>query len=198
MIFSYSKYVPVVIEVCTRLIELHINDEGIYRKVGQKQVVTALRAQLNRGILNIDVSDYNWDNPHAVVSLLKCFLNELPDSLTTSQYYNDFIQMCRIEHHHIRLLAIKKLLNKLSVYNYESLKYLSAHLRRVAAAYQHNKMTIKNLCIAFSQSIIRHNEANCETIKTDHVTQSLLIELILISVNKFVVSLGLKHFLLNC
>ena len=74
-----------MIEVCTRLIELHIIDEGIYRKVGQKQVVNSLRSQLNRGILNIDVSDYNWDNPHAVVSLLKCFLNELPDSLTTSR-----------------------------------------------------------------------------------------------------------------
>lgn len=81
---SVSPFIPVAIEVCTRLIELHITDEGLYRKVGQKQVVTALRAQLNTGILNIDISDYNWDNPHAVVSLLKCFLNELPDSLTTS------------------------------------------------------------------------------------------------------------------
>ena len=35
---SVSQYVPVVVELCTRLIELHINDEGIYRKVGQKQV----------------------------------------------------------------------------------------------------------------------------------------------------------------
>lgn len=82
---SVSPYVPVVVEVCTRLIELHIIDEGIYRKVGQKQVVSSLRAQLNKGILNIDISDYNWDNPHAVVSLLKSFLNELPDSLTTSR-----------------------------------------------------------------------------------------------------------------
>ena len=90
--------------------------------------------------------------------------------------------MCRIDHHHIRLIAIKKLLRKLSIYNYETLRYLSAHLRRVAAAYQHNKMTIKNLCIAFSQSLIRLNEANCETIKSDHVSQSLLIELILIYV----------------
>lgn len=125
------------------------------------------------------MSDFNWDNPHAVVSLLKCFLNELPDSLMTSLFYNDFIQICRIENHSTRLLAIKKLLHKLSPYNFESLKYLSSHLRRVAAAHQHNKMTIKNLCIAFSQSIVRHNEANCETIKSDHVLQSLLIELIL-------------------
>lgn len=74
-----------MVELCTRLIEIHITDEGIYRKVGQKQVVTSLKVQLNQGVLNIDISDYNWDNPHAVVSLLKCFLNELPDSLTTSR-----------------------------------------------------------------------------------------------------------------
>jgi hypothetical protein len=180
---STSPYVPVVIEVCTRLIELHINDEGIYRKVGQKQVVNSLRAQLNQGILNIDISDFNWDNPHSVVSLLKCFLNELPDSLTTSNLYSDFIQVCRIDHHQIRLMAIRKLLRKLPVHNFEALKYLSAHLRRVAAAYQHNKMTIKNLCIAFSQSIVRHKDANCETIRLDHVAQSLLIELIIIYVS---------------
>ena len=180
---SISQYVPVVVELCTRLIELHVNDEGIYRKVGQKQVVTALKQQLNRGILNIDVSDYNWDNPHAVVSLLKCFLNELPDSLSTSQYYHELIQMSKIDNHHTRLLNIKKLLHKFSAYNFETLKYLSAHLRRVAAAYQHNKMTIKNLCIAFSQSIIRHNDASCETIKADHLNQSLIIEIMLVYVS---------------
>ncbi len=180
---SVSHYIPAVVELCTRLIELHVNDEGIYRKVGQKQVVTALRAQLNRGILNIDVSDYNWDNPHAVVSLLKCFLNELPDSLTTSQNYNEFIHVSRIEDHQTRLVAIKRLLHhRLAACNFETLKYLTAHLRRVAAAFQHNKMTIKNLCIAFSQSIVRHNDANCETIKADHVSQSLIIELMLIYV----------------
>jgi hypothetical protein len=40
-------------------------------------------------------------------------------------------------------------------------------------------MNVKNLCIAFSQSIVRHNDANCETIRSDHVQQSLLVEIIL-------------------
>lgn len=73
-----------VVEICTRLIELHITDEGLYRKVGQKQVVCLLRNQLDTGVQHIDVNDSNWNNPHVVVSLLKCFLNELPDSLATS------------------------------------------------------------------------------------------------------------------
>jgi hypothetical protein len=93
--------------------------------------------------------------------------------------YNDLIQACRVEPHHQRLAGIKKLLRQLPKTNYETMKYLSAHLRRVAASYQHNKMTIKNICIAFSQSIIRHNEANCETIKTDHMLQSHLMENVL-------------------
>ena len=116
-------------------------------------------------------------------SFLTSFIrNKFLISILFLDLYNEFIQVCRIDHHHIRLIAIKKLLRKLPIHNYETLKYLTAHLRRVAAAYQHNKMTIKNLCIAFSQSIVRHNDANCETIKTDHVAQSLLIELILIYV----------------
>ena len=83
MIYLSFKFVPVVVEICTRLIELHINDEGLYRKVGQKQMVYFLRNQLDNGVVNIDVNDSNWNNPHVVVSLLKCFLNELPDSLAT-------------------------------------------------------------------------------------------------------------------
>jgi hypothetical protein len=39
---------------------------------------------MNKGIKYIDISDFNWDNPHAIVSLLKSFLNELPDSLITT------------------------------------------------------------------------------------------------------------------
>lgn len=85
---NLKQYIPVVIEICTRLIELHVNDEGLYRKVGQKQVVASLRSQLNNGVMQINITDINWNNPHAVVSLLKCFLNQLPDSLTTSRKSN--------------------------------------------------------------------------------------------------------------
>ncbi len=92
------------------------------------------------------------------------------------------IHACRIDNHHMRLIAIKKLLKRLPIYNYETIKYLSAHLRRVASAYQHNKMTIKNLAIAFSQSIVRFNDANCERIKSDHLAQSFLIELVIVYV----------------
>ena len=92
------KFVPVVVEICTRLIELHINDEGLYRKVGQKQVVYFLRNQLDNGVVNIDVNDSNWNNPHVVVSLLKCFLNELPDSLATySNWVYDLVISNKID-----------------------------------------------------------------------------------------------------
>jgi hypothetical protein len=74
-------------------------------------------------------------------------------------------------------------LNKLPQHNYETIKYLSAHLRRVAAAFYYNKMTIKNLSISFSQSIVRHNEANSEQIRIDHMYQSLVVELLLIYVS---------------
>jgi hypothetical protein len=106
------------------------------------------------------------------------------------------IHACRIEHHHIRLIAIKKLLKRLPVYNYETIKYLSAHLRRVASAYQHNKMTIKNLAIAFSQSIVRFNDANCERIKSDHLAQSFLIELVIVYVSYIIYYYRKKYSLI--
>jgi hypothetical protein len=40
-------------------------------------------------------------------------------------------------------------------------------------------MTIKNISISFSQSIVRLNEASYETIKSDHIHQTLLVELLL-------------------
>jgi hypothetical protein len=145
--------------------------------------------QMNKGVRYIDVSDFNWDNPHAIVSLLKCFLNELPDSIITTgkwfdrihqviflydlirwfsvfllcfkALYNEFIQYCRIEHHHLRLMSIKKLMRQMPINNYETLKYLSAHLRRVAGAHQHNKvrlgdsiLSVSNVCFDSNHNVI--------------------------------------------
>lgn len=76
-------------------------------------------------------------------------------------------------------MSIRKLLRQLPIHNFETMKYLCSHLRKVAASYQQNKMTIKNISISFSQSIIRLNEASCETIKSDHIQQTLLVELLL-------------------
>lgn len=98
------------------------------------------------------------------------------------ELYGEFLNACQIESHQMRLLAIKKLLTRLPQHNYETIKFLSAHLRRVAAAYYYNKMTIKNLSISFSQSIVRHNLANSEQIRSDHIYQSNILELWLIYV----------------
>lgn len=83
----------------------------------------------------------------------------------------------------MRLFSIKQLLNRFPPHNYETLKYICAHLRRVAAAYYYNKMTIKNISISFSQSIVRHNLTNCEQIRSDHIHQCLLVELCLVYVS---------------
>lgn len=74
-------------------------------------------------------------------SLLKTFFRRLPDSLITSMKYKEFIQTNRLPDGKARLIALKKLVHTLPDYNYETLKYLAIHLRKVAELGEINKVS---------------------------------------------------------
>lgn len=76
-------------------------------------------------------------------SLLKTYFRRLPDSLITSEKYKRFIETNRLEDAHSRLMALKQLIRTLPDYNYETLKYLAIHLRKVAEHGDVNKVKQK-------------------------------------------------------
>jgi len=67
-----------------------------------------------------------------ISSLLKSFFRKLPEPLFTNDKYADFIEANRKEDPLDRLKTLKRLIHDLPEHHYETLKFLSAHLKTVA------------------------------------------------------------------
>jgi hypothetical protein len=82
---SISRYIPIVVEILTRLVQLRgINYQGIYRHAGGLTAVNWLVNELDKGSENIDFNSEKWYDVKAVASTLKTFFAKLPDSLLSS------------------------------------------------------------------------------------------------------------------
>lgn len=85
---SISRYIPIVVEILTRLVELRgINCQGIYRHAGGVTAVNWLVSELDKGSERIDFNSEKWYDIKAVASTLKTFFAKLPDSLLSSSLY---------------------------------------------------------------------------------------------------------------
>jgi len=75
-----------------------------------------------------------------ISSLLKSFFRKLPEPLFTNDKYADFIEANRKEDPLDRLKTLKRLIHDLPEHHYETLKFLSAHLKTVAENSEKNKV----------------------------------------------------------
>ncbi len=85
---SISRYIPIVVEILTRLVELRgINCQGIYRHAGGVTAVNWLVNELDKGSERIEFNSEKWYDVKAVASTLKTFFAKLPDSLLSSSLF---------------------------------------------------------------------------------------------------------------
>ena len=69
---SMSRYIPIVVEILTRLVELRgINCQGIYRHAGGLTAVNWLVSELDKGAERIEFNSEKWYDIKAVASTLK-------------------------------------------------------------------------------------------------------------------------------
>jgi len=81
---------------------------------------------------------------HAVAGLLKLYLRELPSTVLTRERHVDFLHVVDIEDKGARIKRLRDLVHSLPKVNYELLRMISKHLKRIVRRAQENKMTIKN------------------------------------------------------
>lgn len=173
------EYVPKFVEMCTEIIEQRgLEVIGIYRVPGNSAAVSALTEELNKGI-NVSLQDTKCDT-NVVSSLLKSFFRKLPDSLLTSELYPRFIEADKIDDPKMRLSEIKNILSDLPVHQYETLKHLILHLKRVVDNSEVNKMEARNLAIMFGPTLVRNVEDNMVTMVTDMSHQCRIVESLLL------------------
>ncbi|XP_076617514.1 rho GTPase-activating protein 21a isoform X5 [Chaetodon auriga] len=173
-----NKFVPLIVEVCCKLVEERgLEYTGIYRVPGNNAAISNMQEELNnKGMNDIDIQDDKWRDLNVISSLLKSFFRKLPEPLFTNEKYTDFIEANRTEDPVERLKVLKRLLHELPDHHYETLKFLSAHLKTVAENSEKNKMEPRNLAIVFGPTLVRTTEDNMTHMVTHMPDQYRIVE----------------------
>ncbi|KAI9296978.1 RhoGAP-domain-containing protein [Neoconidiobolus thromboides FSU 785] len=166
-----NKEVPlpaVVIRCIEYLDNEGLNEVGLYRIPGSTSLVGQLKAKFDSGqdcLLNEDSPD-----PHAVATLFKLFLRELPETILTKKALtqtNHFLASTNvidssekplipshIDNRGIHLAEqIKLLLQDIPNANYYLLHWTFRHLSRIVQNSSINKMNLSNLGVIFCPTL---------------------------------------------
>ncbi|XP_053089137.1 rho GTPase-activating protein 21 isoform X3 [Pangasianodon hypophthalmus] len=173
-----NRFVPLIVEVCCKLVEERgLEYTGIYRVPGNNAAISSMQEELDiKGMTDMDLHDDKWRDLNVISSLLKSFFRKLPDPLFTNVKYSDFIEANRTEDGVERLKALKRLIHELPEHHYETLKFLSGHLKTVSENCEKNKMEPRNLAIVFGPTLVRTSEDNMTHMVTHMPDQYKIVE----------------------
>ncbi|KAJ2548511.1 Rho GTPase activating protein [Coemansia sp. RSA 1933] len=148
-------HLPAVVYRCIEFLDAKKAwlEEGIYRQSGSSLALSTLRKEFNSN------SDYNLlklskpPDIHAVASLLKAYLRELPESVLTLRLHQEFMRVVDLADRGDRIHELGRLVSELPIANYTLLRALTAHLIRIVQKASTNRMTLRNIGIVFSPSL---------------------------------------------
>ncbi|KAI0593262.1 hypothetical protein F4775DRAFT_520899 [Biscogniauxia sp. FL1348] len=146
---------PAVVYRCIQYLDAKnaIREEGIFRLSGSNVVIKQLRERFNtEGDINI-LTDQTYYDIHAVASLLKLYLRELPTTILTADLHAQFVSITEMPNHREKIQALSELVQRLPLPNETLLKYLIAFLIKIINHADTNKMTVRNVGIVFSPTL---------------------------------------------
>ncbi|TRY66111.1 hypothetical protein DNTS_035595, partial [Danionella cerebrum] len=164
-----NRFVPLIVEVCCKLVEERgLEYTGIYRVPGNNAAISSMQEELDtKGMTDIDIQEDKWRDLNVISSLLKSFFRKLPEPLFTNEKYSNFIDANRKVDPVERLKALKNLIHELPDHHYETLKFLSGHLKT---------MEPRNLAIVFGPTLVRTSEDNMTHMVTHMPDQYKIVE----------------------
>ena len=137
---------PAVVYRCIEylLAKNAVAEEGIFRLSGSNTVIRALKDRFNtEGDVNL-TADGKYYDIHAVASLLKLYLRELPASILTRDLHIEFLQCLELQSARDKVVALNVLVNKLPRANRALLEALSSFLLSIVNNSEVNKMNVRN------------------------------------------------------
>jgi RalA-binding protein 1 len=118
------------------------SEEGIFRLSGSNIVIKALKERFNTEG-DVKLLEGQYYDIHAVASLLKLYLRELPASILTREHHLEFLKGLDVDEK-IKVEVFNVLVNKLPRANRELLDILSTFLREIVDREGINKMSVRN------------------------------------------------------
>jgi RalA-binding protein 1 len=150
-----SIELPAVVYRCIEYLDAKnaAYEEGIFRLSGSNVVIRQLRERFNtEGDLNLVTDDQYYDI-HAVASLLKLYLRELPTTILTRELHLEFLAVTELHDMKEKVSALNRLVHRLPRVNNMLLRYLSGFLINIINHADTNKMTVRNVGIVFSPTL---------------------------------------------
>ncbi|NXL94577.1 RHG15 protein, partial [Alectura lathami] len=121
--------------------------------------------------LNLD--DSQWEDIHVVTGALKMFFRELPEPLFPYCFFEQFVEA----------ITVKTLVKKLPRPNYDTMKVLFEHLKKIAAKESVNLMSTQSLGIVFGPTLLRP-EKETGNMAVHMLYQNQIVELMLSEYSK--------------
>ncbi|RAK82474.1 GTPase-activating protein BEM3 [Aspergillus fijiensis CBS 313.89] len=129
------------------------SEEGIFRLSGSNVVVKALKERFNNeGDLDF-LADDEYHDVHAVASLFKQYLRELPTTVLTRELHLDFLRVLELQEKKQKIAAFNVLVHRLPKSNLALLRALAQFLMIIVNNSDINKMTIRNVGIVFAPTL---------------------------------------------
>jgi len=146
---------PAVVYRCIQYLDSKnaVNEEGIFRLSGSNVVIKQLRERFNNESDLDLVNDPTYYDIHAVASLLKLYLRELPTTILTRDLHIQFLSVTEMSNQREKVAALGELVLRLPQANATLLKYLIAFLIKIINNADINKMTVRNVGIVFSPTL---------------------------------------------
>ncbi|CAF0790114.1 unnamed protein product [Rotaria sp. Silwood1] len=154
-----TTLVPLIVrQCCEYLLEYGSTFVGLFRIPGKQSSIKELRDMYDRG-LSIKLN--NSYSPATVSSLLKIYLQSLPEPIIPVKNFDEFFEIgSRFKYNQTNDIDhLKNLIEKtLSSANYALLAYLCLFLKKLTEHAQETKMDTDNLAVTFGNNLIRTSE----------------------------------------
>ncbi|XP_054907969.1 rho GTPase-activating protein 12 isoform X5 [Poeciliopsis prolifica] len=178
-----NSTIPKFVEKCIKTVERRgLDVDGIYRVSGNLAVIQRLRHKADHEE-HLDLEDGQWEEIHVITGALKLFFRELPEPLFPFCSFDKFIATIQLSDYSQRVSYTKDLVRSLPLPNYDTMKLLFKHLRRVIEHKDSNRMSVQSVAIVFGPTLLRPQMESANM--TVHlVFQSQIVELMLNQFNE--------------
>uniref|UniRef100_A0A6V7INB2 Rho-GAP domain-containing protein n=1 Tax=Bracon brevicornis TaxID=1563983 RepID=A0A6V7INB2_9HYME len=150
--------VPVFVKQAVSYLDLHLNQEGLFRKAGSQTRQKELVARFDNA--NELTDKYN---PIDVANCLKKYLRDLPEAIIPNEFHDVFVRSGLLKFCKIEAILMASLL--LPPKNLATLAYLMDFFQRVAAYESLNKMSIDNLSKVIGPNIMPVRETSMAAVQ---------------------------------
>ncbi|XP_066601578.1 rho GTPase-activating protein 44-like isoform X2 [Prorops nasuta] len=159
-----NRKIALPIQLCvSALLRLGMEEEGLFRIAGGASKLRRIKLSLDACCLTLPTA-LEYKDPHVVAGALKSYLRELPEPLLTYKLYPDWMSAAKVANNENRIRALRDVLRKLPVANFENLRFLIKFLAILTKNQEVNKMSTQNLAIVIAPNLIWSPQEDINTI----------------------------------